>query len=140
MTSRRPHVHVACAIIEQDGLVLSAQRSSLTSLPLKWEFPGGKLNPGETPVDCLHREIMEEMGVQVTPTRQLAPSIHHYPDFSVTLYPFICTITGGSIVLHEHVAMVWLPPEELHSLDWAAADLPILSDYRESRAQYQKQY
>ena len=61
----RKHIHVACAIIERDGLVLAARRSASMSFPLKWEFPGGKIDPGESPQECLHRELLEEMGVSV---------------------------------------------------------------------------
>ena len=61
----KPHVHVACAIIERDGLVLAAQRSEGMNLPLKWEFPGGKLEAGETPGECVIRELHEELAVQI---------------------------------------------------------------------------
>ncbi|MCF8076784.1 MAG: NUDIX domain-containing protein [Desulfotignum sp.] len=63
------HLHVTCAIIEQDGCVLAAQRSLAMAMPLKWEFPGGKIKPGETPEHCLCREIAEELAVKV--------AVHH---------------------------------------------------------------
>jgi len=126
-------IHVSCAIIEQDGLILAAQRSSAMSLPLKWEFPGGKIHEGESPEECLRRELMEEMGIRVDLGRGLAPHTHHYPTFSVTLYPFVCTMASGDIVLHEHAAMVWLPPEHLGKLDWAEADYPVIESYICSR-------
>jgi 8-oxo-dGTP diphosphatase len=122
------HVHVSCAIIERDGLILAAQRSAAMSLPLKWEFPGGKIHDGETPEQCLRRELVEEMGVQISVGRGLPATTHYYPDFTVTLYPFVCAIESGEIVLHEHAAIVWLPPERLFELDWAEADWPILRD------------
>lgn len=123
------HLHVTCAIIEQDGLVLAAQRSAAMSMPLKWEFPGGKIDHGESPEECLEREILEEMGVRVRFGESLPASTHHYPAFAVTLYPFICAIAAGDIVLHEHAAVSWLPPEDLHTLDWAEADLPVIEAY-----------
>jgi len=123
------HIHVTCAIIEQDGLVLAAQRSAAMSLPLKWEFPGGKIDPGETPEECLRRELVEEMGVHVAVGKSLPASTHHYPTFAVTLYPFVCTIASGEIVLHEHSAIAWLPPLELPTLDWAEADWPVIEAY-----------
>lgn len=125
----RRHLHVACAIIEHDGLVLAARRSSLMSLPLKWEFPGGKVEPGESLEACLQRELFEELGVQVSPVRNLISHTHHYPDFTITLYPFVCSIAGGTIRIHEHEAIVWLPPEKLCELDWAEADLPVIAGY-----------
>lgn len=124
----RRHVHVSCAVIVADGSILAAQRSSTMSLPLKWEFPGGKIHDGETPEECLVRELVEEMGIVVSIGRSLGTLIYHYPDFSVTLYPFICSIQSGDIVLHEHNAMVWLPPERLEELDWAEADYPLISN------------
>ncbi len=127
--SESQHIHVTCAIIERDGLVLAAQRSADMSLPLKWEFPGGKIDPGETPEDCLRRELVEEMGVQVCIGKGLPASTHHYPNFAVTLYPFVCSIASGEIILHEHAAIDWLAPEELHTLDWAEADVPVIEAY-----------
>jgi 8-oxo-dGTP diphosphatase len=125
----KKHLHVTCAIIEREGLILAAQRSASMSLPLKWEFPGGKIDYGESPEECLRREIVEEMGIQVSVGKSLSATTHNYPTFSVTLHPFVCSIESGEIVLHEHAAIVWLPPEELHSLDWADADLPVIQSY-----------
>jgi len=127
------NLQVACAIIEHDGKVLAAQRSERMSLPLKWEFPGGKINEHEAPEACLVREVMEELGLMVTVGKALPKVSHAYSDFSVTLYPFICTIAAGALTLHEHNAIRWLPPAELASLDWAAADLPIIMAYLERR-------
>lgn len=128
-TSRKKHVHVAGALIERDGLVLAAQRSAAMNLPLKWEFPGGKLEAGESPQECLQRELVEEMGVTIAIGRALPSHTHSYDSFTVTLYPFFATILSGQITLHEHAAIVWLPPEELHTLDWAEADWPVLETY-----------
>lgn len=128
-TTVTKHIHVTCAIIERDGLVLAAQRSLTMNLPLKWEFPGGKINPGESPERCLKRELMEELGVHVTVGRELAQTTYNYPDCTVTLYPFVCSVASGEIVLHEHAAVRWLMPEELPGLDWAAADVPVVLAY-----------
>jgi 8-oxo-dGTP diphosphatase len=123
------HIHVTCAIIERDGLVLAAQRSAAMATPLKWEFPGGKIDGGESSEECLRRELSEELGINVRVGKNLPPATHDYPAFIVTLYPFICTIDSGEIVLHEHAAISWLPPEQLHTLDWAEADLPVIESY-----------
>ena len=125
-------IQVACAIIETGGKVLSTQRGESMSLPLKWEFPGGKINNGESPEECLKRELSEELGIEVAVGLSLPPATHHYPTFTVTLYPFICTIVAGEITLHEHAAIAWLPPGELHTLDWAEADLPVIEIYRKT--------
>ncbi len=123
-------LQVACAIIEQNGKVLCAQRSESMSLPLKWEFPGGKIQEGERPEDCLKRELLEELGVQISVCRPLAPLTHHYPAFSVTLHPFICRIAAGEITMREHSAVAWLPAGRLLELDWAEADVPLIKNYR----------
>lgn len=123
------HIHVTCAIIERDGLILAAQRSEAMSMPLKWEFPGGKIDPGESPEDCLQRELREEMSIHVGIERSLPTSTHQYPKFVITLYPFICSLKTEEIILQEHAAVVWLPPEELETLDWAEADLPVLQHF-----------
>src|SRR5512138_2391378 len=96
------HIHVACAIIEKNGLVLAAQRSEVMSLPLKWEFPGGKIERGESAQECLHRELLEELSITVHIDRQLPENRHHYSEFAITLYPFICKLENGEITLHEH--------------------------------------
>lgn len=127
----RKHVHVSCAIIERRGLVFAAQRSASMSMPLKWEFPGGKIRLGESPQACLYREIQEELGVRITLNRSLQPTTYVYPTIIVTLYPFVCFIAEGELQLCEHAASTWLPPEELAALDWAEADLPVLTAYRE---------
>jgi len=126
------HYHVACAIIEQDRKVLATQRSESMSLPLKWEFPGGKIKDGESASACLKRELREELGIEISVGQPLAPTTYRYRAFTVTLYPFRCRVAAGDITLHEHAALVWLPPAELHTLDWAEADLPVIDEYRRS--------
>jgi 8-oxo-dGTP diphosphatase len=122
-------IPVVCAILVRDGLVLAAQRSATMRLPLKWEFPGGKIEAGESPEGCLHREILEELGVRLTVRRQLPPSRYLYPQLAVVLYPFVCTIAAGEITLREHAAALWLPPDQLLRLDWAEADRPVLAAF-----------
>ncbi|HSH12720.1 MAG TPA: (deoxy)nucleoside triphosphate pyrophosphohydrolase [Desulfurivibrionaceae bacterium] len=122
-------LQVSCAIIERQGLVLAAQRSAVMSHPGKWEFPGGKIVPGESAAEGLRREILEELGVELNIGRQLPPHTHRYPALTVSLYPFVCTISTGEPVLHEHQAIIWSPPAELSRLDWAEADLPVLAAY-----------
>lgn len=123
------HIEVACAIIEREGLVLAAQRSESMSMPLKWEFPGGKIHEYESPEECLVRELIEELNVKVAIKYSLTPVTWDYAKFSVTLHPFVCAITEGDIILHEHKAVTWLAPSELPSLDWAEADFPVISEY-----------
>jgi 8-oxo-dGTP diphosphatase len=128
------HLHVACAIIEQEGTVLAAQRSATMTLPFKWEFPGGKIEAGESPEECLIRELMEELGISVFINAALSPATHSYPDFTVTLYPFTCRLAGGLITPHEHRALKWIEPERMPELDWTAADLPVICEYMTTAA------
>ncbi|OGA52068.1 MAG: NUDIX hydrolase [Betaproteobacteria bacterium RIFCSPLOWO2_12_FULL_62_58] len=124
------HIHVTCAIIERDGLVLATQRSATMSMPLKWEFPGGKVDAGEGLEECLCRELAEELSVHVRIGKSLLPTTYRYPSFTITLYPFICSIESGEPTLHEHAALNWLSPRALHTLDWAEADIQIVDAYR----------
>jgi 8-oxo-dGTP diphosphatase len=124
------HIHVACAIIERDGLVFAAQRSRSMRMPLKWEFPGGKIEPEEGPEACLHRELLEELGICVTVKRAMSTLTHRYRAFTVTLHPFVCEILSGEMTLNEHRAVVWLKPEELPALNWVDADFAVIAAYR----------
>lgn len=123
-------IKVTCAIIvDEEGMVLVTQRSERMKLPLKWEFPGGKVEAGESFENCLKREISEELGLEVLVGEQLPANVHHYPDFSISLIPFLCKLISRSIQLSEHAAYRWLRPEELLALDWAEADIPIVESY-----------
>ena len=123
-------IYVTCAIIEKDTKVLCAQRSELMNLPSKWEFPGGKVEAGETHENCIVREIEEELGLDITIIDTLLPSIFQYPNAKeICLLPFICRIESGTINLKEHKQVTWLSLSELKTLDWAAADVPILENY-----------
>jgi len=97
------------------------------SMPLKWEFPGGKIHEGETPEECLRRELIEELGITVRIGPALPPTVHQYPDFTITLYPFVCAIESGDLIPQEHAEVAWLRPEELPLLDWADADRPVVN-------------
>jgi 8-oxo-dGTP diphosphatase len=123
------HIHVSCAIIERDGCFLAVQRSAQMDHPLKWEFPGGKIEPGESPEDCLKREIREELGMNVSIEKPLPPLTHAYATFSITLYPFRCHIHSGELILHEHRAFQWLTPPQSDTLEWAEADQLVLETY-----------
>ncbi len=122
-------LHVTCGIVRRDHRILAVQRSKHMILPLKWEFPGGKIEPNETPEACLKRELVEELEISVIIEHGLGPVTHAYDDFTVTLYPFICAMEAGKIFLHEHAAYTWLKPTDLPRLDWAEADRPVLYDF-----------
>ncbi|HKL35808.1 MAG TPA: (deoxy)nucleoside triphosphate pyrophosphohydrolase [Salegentibacter sp.] len=122
-------IKVACAIIEHEGKVLCAQRSSKMHLPNKWEFPGGKVKE-ETLQECLTREIKEELGVEIIILEQLPSNEHSYPESKkIQLIPFRCSLQTFKIILLEHSQAEWFPIEKLKSLDWAEADIPIVNYY-----------
>lgn len=123
-------LQVTCAlIINNQNQVLAAQRSETMSLPLKWEFPGGKIEPNETAEDCLIREIKEELNIEVEIIKALPANIHAYPKVTIELIPFICRHINGEIILKEHAQIKWLHKDELLALDWADADVPIVKHY-----------
>lgn len=128
----RPSIRVACAVIEDGDKVLAAQRSETMNMPLKWEFPGGKLHEGESAEDCLVRELYEELGVRARVGRPLPPVFHSYADFDIELLPFVCTLVDREISLAEHRAIIWVEPRELKALDWPEADIPVIASYLES--------
>lgn len=125
-------LEVSCAVIlRSDGMVLAALRGPAMRLPGLWEFPGGKIEPGESSDAALVREIREELGVTIRARRSLPPVDHQYPDFSIRLYPWICEITDGVPEPVEHAEIRWLDAAALPALDWAPADLPVLESLLE---------
>ncbi len=96
-----------------------------------WEFPGGKLEPGETPQQCIEREIWEELATEVRAERILGVVEYDYPTFHLTMHCILCTIVSGELKLLEHEAARWLTKETLRSVDWLPADLLILDRIEE---------
>ena len=96
-----------------------------------WEFPGGKLEPGETPQQCIEREIREELATEVRAERILGVVEYDYPTFHLTMHCILCTIVSGELKLLEHEAARWLTKETLRSVDWLPADLLILDKVEE---------
>jgi len=125
-------IPVVCALIERAGTLLIAQRPLNKHLPLKWEFPGGKVEPGEDPAAAIVREIREELGCEIVITRPLASFQHDYKTVLIEMIPFVCVLAAGSPEPHphEHVAIAWIIPDRLLDYDLAAADLPAIVAYR----------
>lgn len=126
-------LHVTCAIIIDGSKVLVTQRSESMKLPLKWEFPGGKIDANESAETCIKRELFEELNIEVELLKRLSDSRFEYPSFTINLIPFVARITSGEIILREHKAFEWLHPKELKKLDWAPADIPVLEQFMKSK-------
>lgn len=122
-------LQVTCAIIEHANKILICQRSASMKLPLKWEFPGGKIESGESKEECLRREIKEELNIDIIIHNALTMVEHHYPGFSLQLYPFVCSLQSGKVEALEHAQAIWVDVDQLGDYDWAEADLPIVDEY-----------
>ena len=119
-------IRVVGAVVVKEGLVLCAQRGVDGSLPGLWEFPGGKIEPGETPAEALAREISEELGCVVEVDAEITTTTHEYDFGVVTLTTFYCTLVAGLPEASEHAAIAWLDPSDLKTLPWAPADIPAV--------------
>lgn len=122
-------INVTCAIILKDKKVLVAQRSEKMKLPLKWEFPGGKLEFNESETDCIKREIKEEINIDIEVLQKLSNNIHDYGTFKINLIPFLVQYISGEIKLAEHKDYRLLERSQLSNLDWAEADLLIVEEF-----------
>lgn len=127
-------IEVVGAIIVDNGKILCAQRGPEKSLANFWEFPGGKVEANETPIEALKRELTEELLITVTVDDEMFESTKHEYDFGIVhLTTFICHLEKGKPQLTEHVAIKWLPVEELDTLEWAPADVPAVEKLKTSK-------
>ena len=125
-------IEVVAAVIFREGKVLCVQRRDNTReyISLKWEFPGGKVEVGESREEALVREIREELSLDIE-VSEFSMSIEHtYPDFHLTMHVFKCICDQSEITLNENIALNWLSVDELDQLDLAEADLQIVKDLR----------
>lgn len=122
---------VTAAILLRGGDVLLARRPAGGHLAGHWELPGGKVEPGETPEECLARELAEELGIQAVIGSRFAESIHVYPHAVTHLLAFLVTTWTGEFQLHVHDGLRWVRLRELDELPQAPADIPILRRLRD---------
>ena len=118
-------IEVVAAVIRKDGRFFATQRG-YGDWKGWWEFPGGKIEPGECPQDALKREIKEELDAEIEVGDLLETVEWDYPTFHLTMHCYICTLTSESIQLNEHEASAWLTKETLRSVKWLPADLVLL--------------
>lgn len=123
-------VDVACLVLIDDaGRVFCARRPPGKRLGGLWEFPGGKIDPGETAEAALRRELREELDLEVGPLVAMDSFEHRYPFGTIRLWPWIARCDGGehpAMVLHEHTEGRWVDAADAATLEWAPADLPVL--------------
>jgi len=119
-------IEVCCAIITKGSKILAVQRGQESSHPWLWEFPGGKIYPGETATECIIREIEEELSVRIEVLSSLASIEFDYGSKQIHLIPFICKIVSGELVLTEHIAKQWFSPDDWRNLDWSGADHKLI--------------
>jgi 8-oxo-dGTP diphosphatase len=127
-------IPVVCALIVREGQVMLAQRPEGKHLALKWEFPGGKVEPGEEPEHAMVRELREELGCTVRVVAGLEHSSHAYERGTVLMMPFVCEVVDGEPQPLEHAALQWVAPEALAGHDLAPADYPVVEAFHGWRA------
>ena len=127
-------IEVVAAIIIDEGEFLCVQRgeNKLAYLSRKFEFPGGKLEKNETLEQALAGEIEEELKLSISIERLFMTVEHSYPDFNIIMHSFICKTLNRNLILTEHLQAVWLDVYKIDTLDWAAADIPIVEQLKVS--------
>ncbi len=122
-------IEVVAAIIIHNNRILCVQRgpNKYTYISKKFEFPGGKIEKGETYRTALIREIKEELKMDIETEEAFITVEHQYPDFHLTMHSYYCSCENSNLTLTEHIAYKWLQVDDLSNLDWAAADIPIVN-------------
>ncbi len=123
-------VEVVAAAIYQDGKVLAAQRG-YGEFKGGWEFPGGKIEPGETQEQAIVREIQEEMAATIEVVDKIGTVEYDYPTFHLTMHCFWTTVKDGKLRLLEHEGAKWVDKESIHTVDWLPADVELVEKVAE---------
>ena len=118
-------IEVVAAIIQRDGAYFATQRG-YGEFEGMWEFPGGKIEPGESREVALKREIQEELGVDITIENLLCTTEYDYPSFHLIMHCYLCDIETGEIELKEHKSALWLTTETLNKVEWLPADKDVI--------------
>lgn len=119
-------LHVTAAIIQRDGKILAARRKPGSHMAGFWEFPGGKIEPGESPEECLRRELKEELSIDVAIGSFFDESCYDYGSKQVRLLCYYVEYLRGTFSLSDHDEIKWLPVGQLLKLNWAPADIPVV--------------
>lgn len=129
METSRKRIEVVAAVIMDAGKVFATQRG-YGEFKDGWEFPGGKMEKGESPQQALLREIKEELDTEINIGELLDTIEYDYPDFHLTMHCYLCTVKAGELVLKEHEAAKWLNRELLDSVEWLPADESLIEKLR----------
>ena len=121
------NIEVVAAIIEKDGLYFCAQRADKGELAKKWEFPGGKIELGETHEEALIREIKEELSAEIIVEDFISTVEHEYNSFYLIMHCYNCRVVKGELIISEHLASKWASLDEMLKMDFAQADIPIIT-------------
>ena len=124
-------IEVVAAIITHNNQIFATQRG-YGEFKDGWEFPGGKMEPGETPQQALVREIREELDTEIEVGELVETVEYDYPNFHLIMHCFLCTIRSGDLVLKDHEAAKWLAKEELYSVDWLPADVKVVEKIKDT--------
>ena len=120
-------IEVVAAIIKNGDRVFATQRG-YGEWKDWWEFPGGKMEPGETPEEALKREIREELDAEISVDKFLETIDYDYPQFHLTMHCFLCSLVGEALHLNEHEAARWLSAQNLNTVEWLPADLTLIAN------------
>jgi len=123
-------IRVTAAIIVNDGMLLIAKRKPTARLPNLWELPGGKVEPNETPEECLIREIKEEFDINITVGEYLGSNIYAYDFGTIELMAYRANWKDGDLILKDHEEIRWVFTHELDQFDFAPADIPFVKKLR----------
>ena len=125
----KKHINVVAAIIKNEkNEILCALRSSTMTLPNLWEFPGGKIEQGESHEAALKREIYEELGLTIVVDERVESTYYEYETFTIQLTSYLAHIEDGNLQATEHAELRWLQSDDLLSLEWAPADIPAVKN------------
>ena len=125
-------IEVVAAAIVKNGKLFIAKRPNKGEVGLKWEFPGGKIEPGETKEEAIKREISEELSAVIDVSKFITTVEYQYNSFHLTMHVFLCNLTGNDPIIREHVDSCWITKDQINNFDWAPADLKILDQVKEA--------
>ena len=131
MNSSKRELFVVAGAIIKDGKVFAAQRGNKGKTAYKWEFPGGKIDPGETPEQALARELVEELSIKVEVHELITSIVDEYDDVILHIDTYRCSLISGTPTLSEHIALQWSNKKELDELTFSPADKPTLAKIKE---------